>query len=327
MVAINEVLLNRLDNWVGDSQYAEMNALQLLARAGVAELLKGNDLLQLRPVIKNAVESHSLADQITNRQVDLLMENPNCPGLLVSYFSSLRNSEAIATLNFALRFNKRPHQFFHVRFLEANINQKPSLIILAMQRYTDDSMSPLEKPLYTYTRLVKKNKGESIEPILPLKTSNPKRYAEYNQTTLQMTKLEKECAEKFPLVALLSTIAYAKARGCQQFFLTTYDNQAEVKRHRRIKADFPGVDTFEIPNVYDPTAVAIGMTQVGNWWKLETASSHSLTIPEKQFQALSPTVKGIAQAAFAGFNQLLFEPQQTKRLHPHLHRRGNEIGR
>jgi len=325
MVATNEAFLDRLGGWVGGSKYAEMNAWQLLSNAGVAELLEGNDLLGLRSVIKDAVDQHVSADQITNRQVDLLMENPNYPGLLVSYFSSLRSSEAIATLSFALKFNKLPHQFYHVRFLEANINQKPSLIVLAMQRYTDDSMPPLEKPLYTHARLVKKSRGEQIEPMLPLKTSNPDRYAKYNQTTLQMTKLEKECATKFPFIALLSTIAYGKARGCEQVYLTTYDNQLEVKHHRRIKTDFPGVDSFEIPDVYDPTAISLGMTQVGNWWQLETTPCQSLTIPERQYQALSPTVKGIAQAAFAGFNQLLFEPQQAIRSHPHLHKKGNVI--
>jgi hypothetical protein len=121
-------------------------------------------------------------------------------------------------------------------------------------------------------------------------------FEEYQKETQMMNRLERNIKHPFSTIATVVTLALAKSLGVQKMFVTTYENQIWVKKHRDNKINYPGLDPFEIPNIYDPAAEALGMVKENGWWRLDAELGNLV---------FSPSLRGVAQSAFDGFNGLL----------------------
>lgn len=288
-----------------------------LVQSGFTRPLINNDgdSLEAWDLVKQAAENHISNLQIERKHIDLFPQLDSFPRLLTFYRRSLDGSEAIATLCFGFKYKESGWDVFHARFMECDIKGKPTLVIMALQRYTNSTMTPVNKPYYFTDSLERINKGERVERILPLKDKYPEDLNRFRKHTRALEKIERQVGVNFPLIAAIVTLAFAKARGNKQVLMTSFDNQYWVRKHQRNKLIAPDYDEFDIPNNYDPTAVALGMRrykEYGDWWVLKDESDDYLvTIPQATYNNLPPSLKGIAQVAFDGFNSLL-QPNTNK---------------
>lgn len=229
------------------------------------------------------------------------------PSITARYRESIPNSESIGTFEICLEERGVVSPVYHVRLMELSVNQKPTLVITAIQRYTDEHLTTVGKPhLY-------KGKNGTIQGIPSLEDKNPQRYSQYREETRLINKIERALNLEFPEICFLTVLAFAKANGNRQIMLTPYARQLSVCRNKefeKLQATFnKPVDKIRITNIYDPLAERFGLKKdpdFEDWWVLKgNPDDISLTLPESIYQKLNPVLRGIAQNAFSRFSEIL----------------------
>ena len=232
-----------------------------------------------------------LLDRTQSRAIDLL-SIPGVADLSLGYRTSLRGmAEAIGTLELCLKKGDVFAPIYHLRMHEYTINEVPSLVIYAIQRYTDESFATVEKPLRHNNMVSERN------PIL--KVHSPQRYKEYQAETKIIETIEKTIEAPLPLLMVASACALAKSQGERQVVMIPYEKQMYVAWHEH--------DTTLVPNVIDPAAQQLGFvksTELGSMWLLRgEADDRAITLSRETMKKLSPAVLAASQSVFDGFNQ------------------------
>lgn len=219
----------------------------------------------------------------------LIFSTTSLPRVSVRYRTSLRgNSEGIGTLQF--EFYGKP--IFHARLMWLRDADYEGMVVLALQRYTDEKMTTVEKPYITSP-----NDLSIVAEAPSLKDSNPERYSEYLLETKQIKRFEMVTGTPFQHVVLATCLSLAKATGEKRVYLTEYNNQYWVKVHQRRG------DGTVVPNIYDSSAQVFGMEDselLPGFWELG-GESGEITFPEASKAIENPTLNAIAQSAYASF--------------------------
>ena len=183
--------------------------------------------------------------------------------------------ESIATIQIDFSQNGVSVPAFQARFMELEVNGQPTLVVTALQKYTDEEAT-----------------------IARLKKENPKRLEKLTKDSALLEKVEHKFGFKFETLALLTVLALAKAKGEKQALLVPYEYQLWKQFHENNK------DGVVIPNVYDPIAKLVGMrrsSEVNSWWMLRNNGPVSVDAGIK----VSPLEMASAQNAYSRMIELL----------------------
>lgn len=293
-----------LESWTGKSGYDTGYQLHDI---GIKPPLTETDdpldcVIQARYAALQHIEN---LEKLTGKEITIFKAE-GLPELVIRYRTSIKGeTEGIATIELCLKEDDKVSPIFHTRLLEFPAMGRDSLVVTAMQRYTNEKLDTVEKPFYTGRQLGKLSMGEPVVGKEPLRVSDPKRYDEYKNETRQIAQLERHIGENMETICLLTAVAFARSKGDRQIISTTYENQYWIRLHKGLG----DLDDISVQNNYDPAATRLGFeleATTKNWWILkDDIGGRSPTIDQDHLNDLNAAAIGIAQKTFAGFNEAL----------------------
>lgn len=266
-------------------------------KMGIIQILKYVDTAY------DAAEKHiQLMRQIGNKEF-VIFRDISFPSISFRYRDSIPSgSEGISTIELGLKLDKDTisNPIFHSRFMRFDHKGSSYFAITALQRYTDERLSPVAKPFFSTEELQKIRLGISVKGLDPIKVKDPHRYGRYQKETAQINRLEEALGISIPDIAFTICAALAKACGDERLLLSSYQNQLWVKEHNRDS------DHTEVPNFYDPTADFFGLsmaTDLLGFYEIDGRNG-GITFLNHSRASDNYQIKAIAQSAYV---QLLHE--------------------